>query len=610
VESDPGRKVVLEAERHQAVMQWTLTDAGPLDGPVHIQVGTLADDGWYVRHTGFGARRFDGKNAAWRAVRGLMSRHEGRWTQASLDAAPFVTVCRPDGSRVLYDMNDDGCLHGCWGDQKDRLWDRYLAAMSAGTTLRRTETHELFGGYIELVRYDDPLEGGRRHVVVVAKDPGSDYRAVDYPEHRQAEREYESSVYANADEEFPYRATDIAEIQVDRRSDPPEGITVLHTGELIDSGDVYEYRRLYSIPPRTDWPVTPRPSVPAAPVSGMTATPRDWGPGEMSVREVTPAEWQGPDAELRSSALSLAVLPDGREWLASAHDGAAHVWNVADGGSVNTFSGHSEWVLAVALEVLHDGRVMLATGGKDALARIWSAREGEALAEIEAHRGPANAVAWARPPGEVPRLVTGGDDAAVRIWDVESELELGAFTVGERNIDIVCSVATAVLSDGHLCVAAAAQGTSGSVVHVWDATAGTKSHEFVIEHPGSAWPTVAVTTLVDRSYRVAAAAGSVVRVWDGHTGQEIGTWPVADRGAGDVALAALPDLRVAVAAASGRETLVWDAESGAVLARLDHQAGRMNKPVDLVADLGGGLLLAAGRENDHPARLLRLRPPA
>jgi hypothetical protein len=68
----------------------------------------------------------------------------------------------------------------------------------------------------------------------------------------------------------------------------------------------------------------------------------------------------------------------------------------------------------------------------------------------------------------------------------------------------------------------------------------------------------------------------------------------------------LPDPRTAVAVTSGGQTLVCDTESGAVLARLQHGAGGNLEVLDLAAQPDGGLLVAVGGRNDHPARVYRL----
>jgi WD40 repeat protein len=611
VDVDRGAEVALEATDHQPVMQWQLTNSNTRDGLVHLQVGTLASGGWYVRHRGLGSRRFADKAAAWRAARGLMGQHQGQWEQVAPDSRPFLVLLRPDGSRVLYDNEDDECLYACWGDEKDLFWDRYEAAINAGRVLRTTETHALFEGFYHLIQYSDPLDGSQRFALATCREAGADYHVVDYPDRRMADREYEEFVLRNEDEDFPYKSSDVVSAVVDRRSRLPEDLTQLPSGEIIATDDLEEYNRLYGLPSRTEWPLSPGPAVPPGAVCGATAEPRTWGPAEVSVQDITPAAWEEEDAELRPNALALAVLPDGRQLLASGHDGAARVWNIGDGAEVSMISGHSEWVLSVALAALSDGKTVVATGGKDGLARVWSVRERQALQEIEAHRRPVNSVAWAFPPGDVPWLVTGSDDATVGIWDVDSGLPLRSFKVGEPGIHIVWSVAAAVLADGHVYVAAGVEDMNAGSVYVWDATTGTQLHKLALgpgnNSLGRIAPRVAMAVLPDRSFRVAAIAGPVVRVWDGQAGQEVRSLSVPqERTGGDVALAALPDLRVAVAATSGQQTLVCDTESGATLARLEHQARGYLPVIDLAARPDGGLLLAFGQADDHPARVARL----
>jgi hypothetical protein len=604
VEIDRGTMIDLENEAHHPVAQWELRDHGPLDMAVRIQVGTV-DGGWYVRHQGFGDRRFADKAAAWQAVRGLMDQHEGRWERVDVDSGPFSVMRRPDGSRVLY-THDVESLQACWGKDKHERWAAYMAAMDAGKTLRKTETHSLLEGFIELIRYRDPIDGEERYAVSTAVEAGGDWRVVDYRERGPADAEYEKQVRAHADSELPYRSSDIVDVLVSRRSKPPEGLTVLPSGVV---GVTEDLRYMGMLPPRIIWPRTPPLAGPPRPVCGMTARPRDWGPKAVSVQDFTPAAWQEA-VDAPPNHLALIALPDGRQLLASADDAAADVWSTGDGRRIRTVSGHTEWVLSVALTVLADGQAVLATGGKDGLARIWTTGEGEPVAELTGHRGPVNTVAWATPPDDVPWLVTGGDDATVRVWDLEAEEARAVFEVGERAIDCVWSVAAAVLSDGHVCVAAAVDDSDKSTVYVWDATTGTATHKFMFERTewGIRSPRVAVAALADRSFRVAATASGVVRVWDGKTGEVVRTFTAPAPREGDVALAALPDLRVAVAATGGRQTVVWDVESGAALATVDHASEGWRQPVDLVARPDGGLLLATGREGDTPARVLRLSP--
>lgn len=581
-------------------MQWTLTDRAPLYEQVHIQVGTLAT-GYYVDHTGFGIRRFPDKQTAWDATKELMRRHRGEWHEVPCDCEPFAALRPPDGSRVLYDTAGD-CLWGHWGELKDTLWDRYPKAMGVGDTFRRTETHALLEGYIEAVTYIEPDTGVERYAVVTALDPGSDYRVVDYPDRDAANAAYEKEVYANWDEELPYRSSDLRDVPVDRRSALPDGLVMLDDGAVMHEDD---YEELYGAPIRMIWPRTPALANPGR-VRGMTADPRDWGPGEARVDDVTPAVWESGDSELRPNALALLALIDGRQLLASADDGAAHVWSARDGSSMLDITGHSEWVLSAALTALPDEEAMLATGGKDGLARVWAVRDGKPVQEIEAHRSPVNAVAWVCPPGEIPWLVTGSDDATVRVWDPDTRRSVAVLKVGEPSIDVVWSVAATVLADAHVCVVAGINDSMSTSVHVWDVTTGETLHTFSIEQAESQVPRVAVVTLADRSFRVAAAIEPMVRVWDGLTGDVVRTLSLPDARDSAVAMAVLPDLRVAVAATDGARTVVWDSESGSELATATGERAGFMQTVDLAARPDGGLLLAVGGRGYAPARLLRL----
>lgn len=601
---------------HSPVMQWVLRDHDPIEGPVHIQVGELGSGGWYVRHQGFGVRAFPDKGAAWQAVQAQMRRHKGRWEPTPVDAEPFRRVCGADGSRVLYDTGGS-CLYECWGELKDDLWDELHSAVDAGTTLRRTETHALLGGSIEVVRYDDPKDGVRRFAVIENMDPGSEYRVVDYPDEETAVRRYVEVVRANEDPELPYRDTDLDDVgfeaPIKGRPEMPAGLSALPDGSVIASVDADEWRYVYGRP-RSEWALTPdgppAPDglTPSGPVRAATGRPRAWAPSRVDVRDITPPAWPdtaggGPSP----NALALAALPDGRTVLASAHDDAARLWNLRDGAAARTFAGHTKWVLDVALAVTGDGTTVLATAGKDQLVRVWSALDGTALQEIDDHEGAVNAVAWACPPGQVPSLVSGSDDGTVRVWSVEYVRERACFTVGPPGVEIVWSVAAAVLADGHTCVAAASDDSERSTVHVWDVDTGAKTHEFALESRAmAAMPKVALATLDDGSFRVAAASGSAVHVWDGLTGELLRTFSFDAAGSADVALGVLPDLRVVAAATSGPLTLAWEVESGAELVRLDHGASGLYQPVELVGRPGEGLVLAAARERDSPARALLL----
>ncbi|TQS28490.1 hypothetical protein FLW16_14445 [Microbispora sp. KK1-11] len=242
---NPGMPLDADTRRFRPAMQWELRDSGPMDGPTHIQVGSLRGREWYVDHMGFGARRFPDKHAAWAAIRRLMAMHQGRWEQVPCTHKPFYTVRRSDGSRVLYDQNEPECLYGSWGTLKERRWETYCGAFQGGTTLRRTETHSLFEGAITLTEYRDPFDDGVRFVLERIRESGGDWRVIDYPSRDLAETRYEQSVRANAGERYPYKSSDVEGVPVDRVSADPPGIRRLASGAVVATADLAEYERLY-----------------------------------------------------------------------------------------------------------------------------------------------------------------------------------------------------------------------------------------------------------------------------------------------------------------------------------------------------------------------------
>ncbi|HEY1574663.1 MAG TPA: hypothetical protein VGG05_25255 [Pseudonocardiaceae bacterium] len=190
---DPGAPIDLLAVRRQAVMQWELVAAGT-DDWAHIQVGTLAPGGWYVDHTGFGTRRFATKQAAWAAVRRLAGRHDGDWKRVACDSGPRQRVRPADGARILFTGSENYSLYHCWGRDKELIWRRYEAAITAdGTLLRSTDNDSSTdqGGY-ELREYTDPFDGSTRYAL---SDMGyHDFRMTDYPDRATAESRYETAV--------------------------------------------------------------------------------------------------------------------------------------------------------------------------------------------------------------------------------------------------------------------------------------------------------------------------------------------------------------------------------------------------------------------------------
>jgi WD40 repeat protein len=517
-----------------------------------------------------------------------------------------------DGHRVLYDTVKE-CLYDTWGDDAERRWAQYMRAMAAGDTFRQTLTHDFLGGSIDAISYIDPVDGGRRHAVVTAIEEGSDYFVVDFADRATAESEYERVVHHNEDEDFPYSACDIGDIVIDSSSAMPDKLIRLPDGAVMDSDD---YRELYGIDAHLDLYRTSAqiefPTTPTLPrerrIRGMTGRPRNWGPECAEIIDATPAPWRRTDPSSRPRSVTLLDLSDGTLLMASSDDGGAAVWSTWDGSLRHLMVGHSERVFAIALFSLPAEEAVLATGGQDGLVRIWAVSDGRSLLEFQPHQRPINAVAWAAPPGCTPRLVTGGDDAVVTVWNPNNAGKVAEWTIGVPGVDVVYSLAAAVLANGHLCVAAGVDGIDSGAVHVWDVTTREKLHMFAFEHDkfGSAAPSVGIEVLVDGSFRIGAASGPVARIWDGATGTEIRAFPTPGGRIVQLAMAVLPDLRVAVAVTDGERTTVWDSESGRELASITGDKQTYPVTLSMTTTVNDNLVIAMSDADHVPARLIRL----
>src|SRR3569833_1601642 len=162
-----------------------------------------------------------------------------------------VETDRGTGSRVLYATDGSPSLYDDWGPRPDQRWDAYLAAMNAGEPLRRTETRALLDGVIELIGYRDPFDGSLRFAVSTAVESGGDWRVVDFRELGPADDEYEREVLDNADPELPYKASDIIDVPISRRSRLPDGLSVAPSGEV---GTTEALAYLGLLPPLVIWP--------------------------------------------------------------------------------------------------------------------------------------------------------------------------------------------------------------------------------------------------------------------------------------------------------------------------------------------------------------------
>ncbi|KAK9849360.1 hypothetical protein MYU51_014667 [Penicillium brevicompactum] len=109
---------------------------------------------------------------------------------------------------------------------------------------------------------------------------------------------------------------------------------------------------------------------------------------------------------------SMTFSPDGRLLASSSNDNIVRLWDTATGRLVQTFNGHSDWVLSVGFSP--DGS-QLASGSMDRTIKLWNVTTGVLQQSLEGHSETVRSVVFS-PDGQL--LVSGSNDKTVCVWDL------------------------------------------------------------------------------------------------------------------------------------------------------------------------------------------------
>jgi WD40 repeat protein len=110
---------------------------------------------------------------------------------------------------------------------------------------------------------------------------------------------------------------------------------------------------------------------------------------------------------------SLAFSADGQLLVNACSDNAAHLRKTSTGEEIATFTGHADYVSAVALS---PDTKTLATASYDHTARLWDIASKKSRV-LNGHRGAVMAVAFS-PDGTL--LATGSLDSTIILWRVKT----------------------------------------------------------------------------------------------------------------------------------------------------------------------------------------------
>ncbi len=204
----------------------------------------------------------------------------------------------------------------------------------------------------------------------------------------------------------------------------------------------------------------------------------------------------------------IAYSPNGKQ-LAVCDSDQVNIYDPTSGELIMALSNYERNVISVTFSL--DGEY-LATGSVDSSVHIWDASNGDLLRTLKGHSAEVGGLAFS-PDGKL--LLSSSEDGTLIIWDAErGEIvrSLPEFTVFKVSFS----------PDGQRVVAATFNG-----LQVWTYTPG--SAEPIIFEESQAILTIPESMgsgIFSPDGRIMAAAqanGSIVKLWDASTGQELFT---------------------------------------------------------------------------------------
>ncbi|WP_420839055.1 protein kinase domain-containing protein [Argonema antarcticum] len=222
---------------------------------------------------------------------------------------------------------------------------------------------------------------------------------------------------------------------------------------------------------------------------------------------------------------------------------------------INTLSGHSSWVMAVAIS---PNKQLLASGSLDDKIKIWNLQSGELLQTLTGHAKAINSLAIS-PDGKI--LVSCGDDDTVKIWDLCSGKLL--HTLNEHNRDVT---SVAISSNGQIL----ASGSEDRTIKVWKLQNGAQIRTL----SGAAGIIKSVAIAPNQPILASGGLDNQIKLWNLTTGALLLTLKGHLNSIHCVAFN--PDGKILVSASKDKTIKLWNVTKGENIRTFSGHSGAVN----------------------------------